>query len=73
MLGCAIVPSYRVELEDANRIVLSYFDDPTDASRSREVSAMAGAHCDRQGKSATLVRSTLRTTDYRTEAVYHCR
>jgi hypothetical protein len=52
---------------------VSYFDDPTDTSRSRQADAMAGQHCSQYGKGATLMRSDLRTTDYRTQAVYHCR
>ena len=73
LTGCAIVPSYRTELEEPTRFIVSYFDDPTDASRSRQADAMAGAHCARYGKGATVVSSSLRTTDYRTQAVYHCR
>lgn len=73
LAGCAIVPSYRVELEEPGRFVVSYFDDPLDASRPRQADVMAGQHCARQGRGATLVRSDLRRTDYRTVAAYYCR
>lgn len=73
LAGCAIVPSYRTELEEPGRFVVTYFDDALDASRSRQADVMAGQHCAKYGKGATLVRSDLRKTDYRTVAAYYCR
>lgn len=71
--ACAIVPQHRIELADAGRVIVSYYDDAWSHTRSQDAQIMANQHCGQYGKTASLERSQVRQSDYKTEALFRCR